>query len=402
MKTLKPENLLRPEQPGERRLVYHYSPRRSLLISGLFLAAILVAGLFIVPDKAPVRFVLGIFALALLLSIRKECSVRIWEDWPYVVYEYHSLLRHFREYIAPWEISGLSPDITSMWRGNISERLIMEVGDRELVITPFYSERDAGIIMLREELGRLPDSRQQAEYELELERRVLHPEEYPVEEPELVDVWGFLEMSVQCPRCDGPVMVNGPYTSLVCPQCSADIEMDPDIWADLLEDLAMEMAEDCEEGTGGKSTIWGTYNTELQYGRLRPYCPQCKRDFDLECDRRENGKIICPDCGAGVSLQKPPEWFGGVFRGAFLIAGAEESSGESNIEGNALNSPVVFTCSKCGAAVRLDGSERNISCEHCDEPVNIPDDLWLRFHPAPVKKRWFVGYKWEVTDSDEE
>jgi DNA-directed RNA polymerase subunit RPC12/RpoP len=122
----------------------------------------------------------------------------------------------------------------------------------------------------------------------------------------------------------------------------------------------------------------------------------------MENDSREGGKIICPDCGTGLSLQEPPEWFDRVFSGAFLIAGAREPSDESNIETGELEGPVVFTCSKCGAAIKLDGNERNVTCEHCDEPVHIPDDLWLRFHPSPKKIRWFVGYRWEINPYDDE
>lgn len=402
MKTRKPDDLIRPEKPGKVRLVYSYSPRRSFIISGVFLAVVMAAGLFLFSNIPALRFMMGVFALGILVSLRRECSVRIWTDWPYVLYEHHSIFRHIREYIPPWEITGLTNEIVSMWRGNISERLILQVGDRKLVVSPYYSPNDEKEMLLREAIGSLPDSRRQAEYELELEHRALHPEEYVEEEPEPEEVWGFLEMSIECPRCDGPVIINGPFTQLVCPQCSADIDMSPSIWADLLEDVALETAEECREGTGSRSTIWGTYNTDLLYGRYRPYCPQCKRDFDLQNDTASDDRLVCPDCGTEVPIMEPPEWFCNVFPGAFLLAGAEEPSSERNLEGGALKGPVVFTCSKCGAAVSLDGSERTEKCEHCDSPIRIPDDLWLRMHPAAKKRRWFVGYRWQAGDSSED
>lgn len=399
MKTRKPENLLQPERPRERRLIYSHSPRRGLIISGAVLAVLAFAGLLLFRNIPILRFMMGLFALGLLISLRRECSVKIWVDWPYIVYEYHSVFRHFREMIEPWDISGLSPDIVSMWRGNISERLIMKVGERELVVSPYYSGYEPGENLIIETLRGLPASRQQAELEIELEHRDLHPEDYPEDEPDSMEVWGFIEMSIQCPKCEGQVMVNGPYTRLVCPACGSDLDMEPSVWQDFLEDIPKAVAEELEEGTGNRSTIMGTYNAELLYGVYPPYCPECKRYYDLEKDRRVEGRIVCPDCGTSSSVQEPPEWFTDIFGDPFLIIGAEEPSDKSNLEGDALKGPVVFTCSGCGAAVRLDGSDRNVKCDHCDQPIHIPDDLWLRFHPAAKKKRWFVGFRW-IPDTD--
>jgi DNA-directed RNA polymerase subunit RPC12/RpoP len=400
MKTRQPEDLLHRLNPTEPRLAYHHSPLRSLVVTGIFLAIIAVAGFF-VPQVLPLRILLALLALSMLFSLRRVCSVRIWIEWPNLVYEYRSMFRHVREIIPSWEVSGMVPHITSMWRGNISERLVLEVGERELVVTPYFSEGDPDIIRLGEEMRSLPDSRTQAEYEIELERRALFGEDEEDREPEMEDVWGLLEMSIQCPRCDGPVVVNGPFTELTCPGCSEEIDLNPSIWADLLEDVGTEIAEETEDGEGGRSTIWGTYNTTLFYGRMRPYCMKCKRDFDLEGDRREGGMIVCPDCGTGTSIRKAPDWFHKVFSGAFLIVGAADHSNDTD-ESAALDEPVSFTCTGCGATFKVDGRERTVKCEHCDAPVYIPDDLWLRFHPAPVKKRWFVGFRWEAIDSDEE
>ncbi len=41
---------------------------------------------------------------------RRECSLRIWIDWPYILFEYRSIFRHIREFIPPWEVSGMTPD----------------------------------------------------------------------------------------------------------------------------------------------------------------------------------------------------------------------------------------------------------------------------------------------------
>lgn len=402
MKPPQIDNPLSREGDAGPRLVYHYSPRKPIIATAAVLSVLAVLIFLVVPYSHPVAGVLAVIGLGLLLSLRREVSVRIWIHWPFILYEYRSLFRHIQKRVAPWEISGLSPDIVSMWRGSISERLLMETGDDKYVVAPFYSEKDPKVVELRKALYTLPRTREQALYEIDLRLRELHPEQYPEEEPENVEVWGFLEMGIQCPRCDGPVAINGPYTKLVCPGCSEGIDMEPSVWQDLLEDLPQEIAEDYEEGYGGKSTIWGTYNTELFYGRMKPYCPECKRDYDLLNDSREGGRIACPDCGTARSFQDPPAWWRDVFSEAFLIIGAEEPSDESNLEGDPLQGPVVFTCTKCGAAIKLDGSSRELNCEHCDAEVHIPDDLWLRFNPPDRKKRWFTGYRWEMDTYEEE
>ena len=39
----------------------------------------------------------------------------------------------------------------------------------------------------------------------------------------------------------------------------------------------------------------------------------------------------------------------------------------------------------------IDGEDRIVICEYCETNVYLPDDLWLRLHPAKKKNRWFVG-----------
>jgi DNA-directed RNA polymerase subunit RPC12/RpoP/uncharacterized protein YbaR (Trm112 family) len=341
--------------------------------------------------------VLGLVAAALLYQMTKECSVSIRLDRPNIIYSCRSLFRSIHETIPSWEIEGLTPEIVSMWRGNITERLVLGTARGKFTVAPVYSAGDTSVLRLEEVLRTLPSTREEAEYEKEMERRALEGDDGDEEEAtETVEVWGFIEMGIQCPRCDGPVVVNGPLTRLVCPECGAAIDMTPDIWADLLEDLRDELAEDTEEGMGGRSTIWGTYNTTLYYGRLRPYCRECKKDFDMEEDRRGTDRLVCAACGAGMPVMEPPVWWDRVFEGATLIVGAE--TGEGSGEGSA--DPVSFTCRKCGASVTTAGESRTIECPHCGASSALPDDLWYHFHPAPVKKRWFTGFTAEVPASE--
>lgn len=396
MKSKKREDILHRINPPEPRLLYRYSPARSVIVTIIFLTLCTAAGIFVLPRVREVALVLALFTVILLFKLLKTCSIKVWLDWPNLIYRYRSLFRRIDKVIPSWEISGITPEITSMWRGTISERLVLEVGKKVFIITPFYSPRDTEIVMLMDEIHILPPTREQAEYEIELERRVLEGDMQ--EETAVETVWCMLEMSIECPRCDGPVVVNGPFTSFLCPGCGEDIRMSPEIWADLLEDVRDEIT-DMEVGKGGRSTIWGTYNTNLYYGHLPPCCPECKRDFDMDNDYTGGDSITCPRCGSRMPVLYAPDWFDNVFEGAVLIVGAEEKRTSKSVADDEKSS-ISFTCSQCGASILTCGSERSVKCEHCGASSYLPDELWFRFHPAPKKQRWFVGFEAEIYEED--
>jgi len=172
MKNKDNESLLHMDDTEKPRLVYRYSPVRSVVVMMIFLTICVVTGLVILPRVKEVAIVLAIFSAILLFKMLKTCSVRILLDWPNLIYMYRSLFRNIDETIPSWEVSGISPEITSMWRGIISERLVLEAGNRKLVITPFYSSSDLRISRLMEIVHSLPATRKQALYEIELQRRV--------------------------------------------------------------------------------------------------------------------------------------------------------------------------------------------------------------------------------------
>ncbi|MEN8207823.1 MAG: hypothetical protein ABFR50_01080 [Candidatus Fermentibacteria bacterium] len=400
------DDLLHRINPPEPRLLYRYNPVRSVIVTCIFLALCAAAALFLLPRAPQVNYVLAIFAFVLLFKLLKDCSVKVWLDWPNLIYRYRSLFRRIDMVIPSWEISGISPEITSMWRGSISECLVLEAGEKKFVITPYYSQQNKETAMLMDEIHRLPQTRKQAEYEIELERRVRDGDDGKLEETARETVWCMLEMSIDCPRCDRPVVVNGPFTSFICPECSETIEMTPEIWADLLEDVRDEIADDTEEGKGSRSVIWGTYNTNLYYGRLKPCCPECKRDFDMENEYEGGDALTCIGCSTKVSVEPAPSWFDSVFEGALLIVGAQYKQTVKSTADNEI-SPISFTCSQCGGAILSCGEERTVKCEHCGASIYLPDELWFRFHPAPKKQRWFVGfeaevYEWDDDDPEEE
>jgi hypothetical protein len=52
--------------------------------------------------------------------------------------------------------------------------------------------------------------------------------------------------------------------------------------------------------------------------------------------------------------------------------------------------PILFTCPSCGGNLKIDGSERTITCSFCDSSIYLPDDLWHRMHPVKTVSRWYI------------
>jgi len=69
--------------------------------------------------------------------------------------------------------------------------------------------------------------------------------------------------------------------------------------------------------------------------------------------------------------------------------------------GEKISGVIVFTCPQCGGALKIDGSERMPVCQFCNTNVYLPDDLWLRMHPAKMKVRWYVACDKPAPSSDE-
>jgi DNA-directed RNA polymerase subunit M/transcription elongation factor TFIIS len=203
-------------------------------------------------------------------------------------------------------------------------------------------------------------------------------------------LFGMIECNIKCPSCDNPVPLNGPWEIAHCNHCQSDINIPHEYWIDLFNSIYEDIPS-YEEGEGTNSTIWGTFHSTLLYARLKPYCLECKTDMEMDWEIKGEQKYKCKSCGNTINVVSAPEWVVEekpevkVFVNTGLIAKSDEE--KSDIEG-----PVIFTCPGCGGALSIDGSERIIVCEYCGANVYLPDDLWLRLHPAKKKRRWFIGY----------
>jgi len=212
-------------------------------------------------------------------------------------------------------------------------------------------------------------------------------------------IWAALEISIKCPHCDSPVHVDGPYTEILCGSCQSPIEFPPEIWKDMLEDVSSEVPA-MKPKEGSNSTIFGHFNMSLMYGRRDPFCKKCKRDFDIEKEYQGQDTLVCPDCGEKTPIFPAPDWLKEAIHGSTLVLGAWPMS--DSVEEKGLSGPVAFACPKCAGSLMIDGTDRLVKCGYCETNVYLPDDLWLRLHPAKKKGRWYIGLDGAKVDPPED
>lgn len=368
---------------GRGQVYYRYRVGMAVYITSAFLLLLLALMVLAVRHGEPVVLLpLGIIFTGLLVNeIRHTASVVIRVDGGKLIYDYRAFLRHKHRELSAEDLGRITPDVISMWRGVITERLVMQTDDEELELVPIYSESDPDVQGIYDALNAVRAAAESRRTEQKRRREAAKA----AEEASRVDpVWAVFELVVACPSCTGPVPVDGPKLEVRCPVCGEEIPLQPSLWSDVLEDVGEEL-RDMEEMEASKSHIMASLDFDLMYGRLAPSCPDCGSYLGaLEGE----GLCECPECGASIELRDAPDWLSGALGGADATAGPFPRGVQA--ETPPPPKGVRFNCPKCGAWEEIDGTQRICECSHCGLVYSVPDDLWMRFHPAPAKQRWFV------------
>ena len=365
------------------QVYYRYRVGRAATIGGVFLFALLGAMVYFLTRGETIALLpLGIVFSGLSISIlRHTASVELRLDGEKLVYDYRSFLRHRHRILDPDDVEDISRDIISMWRGSITERLVMKAAGEELELVPIYSDSDPDVRGIYDAVEAARERKRARGHRESREAEARKMREREPEEPR----WAVVEMSVVCPACGAPIMVAGPSAEAVCAACGEVVPIDPAGWTDLLEDVGAELRA-MEPGKATKSHIMSFVDVDLMYGVMPPYCPECKEDLDIG-KVPKSGRFHCPHCGGSISVRRAAGWLNRALEGADMVAGPIDTSGQ---EGRPSPDRVSFTCPKCGADLRVDGGERIQECEYCGLVFMLPDDLWRRFHPAASAQRWFI------------
>lgn len=208
-----------------------------------------------------------------------------------------------------------------------------------------------------------------------------------------------VEFSIQCPRCDSPLPFDGPLESAHCNHCQSDIDIPQSYWIENLANSCRKM-QNTETGTGTASMLIGTFHGNLTLARFNPYCDNCKTFFEDPWNLVHGNRYICTECGIGYPVQQPPGWLTSEVPRINTLINAIFSENASTCGADSGMIPESISCPSCAALLEVDGTTRFVKCKYCSGQVYLPDELWFRFHPAPKKKRWFVGFKAEVIETD--
>ena len=207
-----------------------------------------------------------------------------------------------------------------------------------------------------------------------------------------------LELKTTCNSCGNPLPLNAFVEEFTCPACNSINKIDNDTWKSLLDEATKD-ARSFAPGEGRNSQIMGGGGSfNIMYGSQNPRCSKCKTPIPLDnldtlsqsphykCTKCEN--IIYVREGSGLK---------GSFSSFKYFIGEDESLINKGADSSAISEneenkpkPVLFTCPSCGGNLKIDGSERTITCSFCDSSIYLPDDLWHRMHPVKTVSRWYI------------
>ncbi|MGC9367229.1 MAG: hypothetical protein ACP5FK_09370 [bacterium] len=281
-------------------MIFQYKPVRPLIVTSVFIAVAVFLGYLMRNDNILFKLAMGIvFIIALINLVFRIAYVRIEIKDNKMHYHYLSLIRNINKTLTRDDIDQIYLDQVAYHRGVTSNQLVLVTKQKKkLIIHPFYSPT-VDIELLEQKIYQMPTA-QEIEEETEEDERT-EIEKTPLHQK----VWMFVEMSVKCPYCDGAVNINGPYTEFICPNCQSVIDFNPQKWTDMFEDIREEVVEEIEPGHGTKSTVMGVFDARMFYGRMVPYCKQCKQDFEIEQELIDQKFIKCSNCGKKTSLHPP-------------------------------------------------------------------------------------------------
>ncbi len=197
----------------------------------------------------------------------------------------------------------------------------------------------------------------------------------------------------ECSYCRNPLPVNQASEVTLCPKCGNMVQTPVELW-ELLIAKRLAEASDMEQETDSWATgmIAGLGNYRLTFGNLAPRCGSCEALLSLESllalALEKETKFSCSACGAISSVRVPPPWFSGVSSFAILLVGESAPEGGGTFTGT--SEGVSIRCYHCGGPLPLDGSSRTVKCTHCGQDLLVPDDIWLRLHPAVAAHPWYI------------
>ncbi len=207
--------------------------------------------------------------------------------------------------------------------------------------------------------------------------------------------YGCFEIRTTCRHCGQPLPINGPVVRMTCRHCFEQVEVSTDALAGFVNDLEEEYdGLGDREGRGG-TLMSGAGTFKYGYWRLAPRCKDCKIPLPEVEDVDTDGSVACPQCGKVFPVFPAPDWLRKVSPSAVQVidgdrdeAEGEAAPPEQDVE------PIGMSCPLCGAGLKITAeAERLTTCQYCTGDVHIPDAIWLRLHPVPKVREWWLRFE---------
>ncbi len=208
-----------------------------------------------------------------------------------------------------------------------------------------------------------------------------------------------LEIKTECKHCGGSLLLNAFVNEVLCPACQKINEFPYGFWKNSILESALNEYQELHEGEGQNSTVMtGEYTFNIMYGIQKPRCGKCKTSLNPEGfdDYAKQGKAVCEKCSNEIFFRTMPDILKGDFENVKYLIGEDPDmlvKGEGSIETPNSVKPILFTCPSCAGNLKIDGSDRIVTCNFCNSKIYLPDDLWFRMHPVKIVERWYMVLK---------
>lgn len=208
-----------------------------------------------------------------------------------------------------------------------------------------------------------------------------------------------VEIKTECKFCGGHLLLNALVDEIICHACQKTNEFPYEFWKKSILDSALNEYQGLVEGEGQNQTVMtGEYTFQIMYGNQKPRCGKCKNNLAPEkfADWAESGNTVCEKCSNEISVRYLPGILKSNFEKINFLIGEDpdmfpEHKGTMPIPKAA--QPILFTCPSCAGNLKIDGSNRMVTCNFCNSQIYLPDDLWFRIHPVKVVERWYMILK---------
>ena len=205
-----------------------------------------------------------------------------------------------------------------------------------------------------------------------------------------------LEIKTECKHCGSTIELNAFVNKVLCHTCQKMNEFPYGFWKKSIIESALDDYPDLHEGEGQNQTVMtGEYTFHTMYGLQKPRCGKCKTylnpaKFD---EYAKSGEAVCEKCKNEISVRTLPQNLQNDFGNVKYLVGEDRdmfAEGRGTIKTPEAVKPILFTCPSCGGNLKIDGSDRVVTCNYCNQDIYLPDDLWFRMHPVKVVQRWYI------------